>query len=100
MDHGGCDISHRGGPAGFVRIEGDVLTIPDYRGNRFFNTLGNLLLEPRAALLFPDFAAGRLLHLQGAAEVLWDDDGLPGAERSWRFRVRRGWRASAGLRLA
>jgi len=98
VDHGGCDISHRGGPGGFVRIDGDVLTIPDYRGNRFFNTLGNLLLEPRAALLFVDFAAGRMLHLQGIAEVLWDDDGLPGAERAWRFRVERGWRGPAGVR--
>jgi predicted pyridoxine 5'-phosphate oxidase superfamily flavin-nucleotide-binding protein len=98
VDHGGCDVSHRGGPAGFVRVEGDVLTIPDYRGNRFFNTLGNLLLEPRAALLFVDFAAGRLLHLQGTAEVLWDDDDLPGAERAWRFRPERGWRGPAGIR--
>jgi predicted pyridoxine 5'-phosphate oxidase superfamily flavin-nucleotide-binding protein len=28
---GGADISHRGGRPGFVRIDGDVLTIPDFR---------------------------------------------------------------------
>jgi predicted pyridoxine 5'-phosphate oxidase superfamily flavin-nucleotide-binding protein len=95
---GGVDVSHRGGPAGFVRVEGDVLTIPDYRGNRYFNTLGNLLLEPRAALLFVDFAGGRMLQLQGAAEVLWDRADLPGAERTWRFRVAGGWRAASHLR--
>ncbi len=58
---GGMDISHRGGRPGFVRVDGDVLTIPDFRGNRYFNTLGNLLLEPRAGLLFVDFQDGGLL---------------------------------------
>lgn len=95
---GGVDVSHRGGPAGFVRVEGDVLTIPDYRGNRYFNTLGNLLLEPRAALLFLDVAAGRVLHLSGHAEIAWDANDLPGAERAWRFTVTGGWRGPAGLR--
>ena len=98
VERGGVDVSHRGGPAGFVRIRGDVLTIPDYRGNRYFNTLGNLLLEPRAALVFVDFANARLLQLQGRAEVLWDARDLPGVERVWRFKVERGWHGPAGLR--
>jgi predicted pyridoxine 5'-phosphate oxidase superfamily flavin-nucleotide-binding protein len=97
VENGGVDISHRGGPPGFVRATGDVLTIPDYRGNRYFNTLGNLLLEPRAALLFVDFANGELLQLQGSAEVAWDEHDLPGAERTWRFTVSGGWRGPAGL---
>ena len=98
VENGGVDISHRGGPPGFVRMAGDVLTIPDYRGNRYFNTLGNLLLEPRAALLFVDFATGRMLQLQGTAQELWDDASLPHAERTWRFKVAGGFRASSGLR--
>lgn len=99
-ENGGVDISHRGGRPGFVRIEGDVLTIPDFRGNRFFNTLGNLLAEPRAALLFPDFETGDLTQLQGRAEVLWDQHaGLEGAERLWRFTVERGWRRRAAVPL-
>lgn len=97
VENGGVDVSHRGGPPGFVRIEGDVLVIPDYRGNRYFNTLGNLLLEPRAALLFVDFAAGELLQLQGTAEVAWEEHDLPGAERTWRFKPASGWRGPAGL---
>lgn len=100
VEHGGVDVSHRGGPAGFVRVDGDVLTIPDYRGNRYFNTLGNLVVEPRAALLFVDFEAGTLTQLQGRAEVLWDDRSLEGAERTWRFRVERGFRRASGLRQA
>jgi hypothetical protein len=55
----GADISHRGGLPGFVRVQGDELTIPDFRGNRYFNTLGNLIAEPRASLLFIDFEKGR-----------------------------------------
>lgn len=97
VEHGGVDVSHRGGPPGFVRVRGDVLEIPDYRGNRYFNTLGNLLLDPRAALLFVDFARGEMLQLQGRAEVDWDDSTLPYAERTWRFTVERGWRGNAGV---
>jgi hypothetical protein len=97
---GGVDISHRGGRPGFVAVAGNVLTIPDFHGNRFFNTLGNLLLEPRAALLFVDWTDGTLLHLQGRAEVLWDrDGGLAGAERLWRFSVTGGWRRPGALPL-
>jgi uncharacterized protein len=99
---GGVDISHRGGPRGFVRIDGDALTIPDYRGNRYFNTLGNLVSDPRAALVFVDFARGNLLHLQGRAEIQWhgpEVGALAGAERLWRFHVERGWRRRAALAL-
>ena len=97
---GGVDVSHRGGPAGFVRVAGDVLTIPDYRGNRYFNTLGNLVSQPRAALLFADFASGDLLHLQGTTEIAWHpDEALPGAERLWRLHVDHAWRRPGALAL-
>jgi predicted pyridoxine 5'-phosphate oxidase superfamily flavin-nucleotide-binding protein len=95
---GGVDISHRGGPPGFVRVDGDVLTIPDFKGNRYFNTLGNLVSEPRAALLFIDFPTGDLLHVQGTTEIVWSGPevrALDGAERLWRIRVERGWRRRA-----
>jgi predicted pyridoxine 5'-phosphate oxidase superfamily flavin-nucleotide-binding protein len=98
----GADISHRGGLPGFVRVDGDVLTIPDFRGNRYFNTLGNLAAEPRASLLFVDFETGDLLQLQGGAEVDWkaaEAEQIAGAERLWRFRVARGWRRKAGSPL-
>lgn len=99
---GGLDMSHRGGRPGFVRLEGDTLTIPDFAGNRYFNTFGNLLLEPRAALLFVDFATGTTLQLQGTAEIVWSGDEvsrLDGAERLWRFHVERGWRRRHALPL-
>lgn len=87
------DASHRGGKAGFVRIEADgSLTIPDFAGNLHFNTLGNFLLNPRAGLVFPDFESGDLLHLTGEAEVVLDAPEIAafqGAERLWTFRPRR-----------
>jgi len=83
-------------------MDGDVLTIPDFRGNRYFNTLGNLLLEARAGLLFVDFATGELLHLQGRAELDWEGgaaSGFAGAERLWRVRVTGGRRRPGALGL-
>jgi predicted pyridoxine 5'-phosphate oxidase superfamily flavin-nucleotide-binding protein len=101
-EHGGADISHRGGQPGFVHIDGDDLWIPDFNGNNYFNTLGNFLGEPRAALLFIDFESGDLLHLQGTVEIHWNPEAVrqfAGAERFWRFRVQRGWRQRAALPL-
>jgi predicted pyridoxine 5'-phosphate oxidase superfamily flavin-nucleotide-binding protein len=89
--NGGADLSHRGGPAGFIAIGDDgVLIIPDFAGNGYFNSLGNLLVNPRAGLLFPDFTRGDLLHLAGTVEILWEAPQIPGAERLWRFSPRHG----------
>lgn len=71
----GIDISHRGGRPGFVRVENDrTLAWPDYRGNFFFNTLGNIAADPRCGLLFIDFESGDVAQLTGRAEILWDWD--------------------------
>ncbi|WP_055135600.1 pyridoxamine 5'-phosphate oxidase family protein [Pseudomonas corrugata] len=87
------DASHRGGKPGFVRVEEDgTLTIPDFSGNLFFNTLGNILLNPRAGLVFIDFQSGDLLQMSGSAEVLLDSPEIAafqGAERLWRFKPQR-----------
>ena len=97
------DVSHRGGKAGFVRIETDgTLTIPDFAGNLHFNTLGNFLLNPRAGLLFADFATGDILQLSGEAEVVLESPEIAafqGAERLWRFRPRIVIRRPATLPL-
>lgn len=97
---GGADISHRGGRPGFVRVAGDTLTVPDFPGNRYFNTLGNLLGDPRACLLVPDFTGGDVLILQGTVEIDWSASvavEFAGAQRAWRFDVRQGWRRPAVL---
>lgn len=90
----GVDVSHRGGMPGFVKREGNTLTIPDYAGNNFFNTLGNFLVNPKAGLLFPDFDTGNILMLTGSVEILWDGDpeleGFIGADRGWKFTLTKG----------
>lgn len=97
------DASHRGGPAGFVRLGADgALTIPDYAGNMFFQTLGNIRTNPKAGLTFVSFGTGDLLQLSGEAEVLLDDPEIasfPGAERLLRFRPRRIVRRRGALPL-
>ncbi|WP_186419543.1 pyridoxamine 5'-phosphate oxidase family protein [Bosea sp. CS1GBMeth4] len=98
----GLDISHRGGRPGFVRIEGERLTVPDFAGNSYFNTFGNLLREPAAALLFIDFATGDLLQLQGMAEIVWNGPEpaeLGGARRLLHVEITRAWRRRAALPL-
>jgi predicted pyridoxine 5'-phosphate oxidase superfamily flavin-nucleotide-binding protein len=88
---GGVDVSHRGGKPGFVRVEADgTLTVPDFVGNYFFNTLGNLVVNPRAGLLFVDFDNGDLLYVAVTAEIIWDGpevDAFAGAQRLMRFKV-------------
>jgi len=102
----GADVSHRGGEPGFVQIEqqdgATVLTLPDYPGNQFFNTLGNLSVHPSAGLLLVDYSSGDLLHLAARAEILWPQDApfafhrWPGAQRLLRLSVSAGlWRPAA-----
>ncbi|MET9494404.1 pyridoxamine 5'-phosphate oxidase family protein [Streptomyces sp. NPDC006552] len=83
----GNDVSHRGGPPGFVRVEDGRLWWPDYAGNNMFNTLGNLAVDPTAALLFCDFATGRTLHLSGRARLEWTEPGVPGDDDRTGRRV-------------
>lgn len=91
----GVDVSHRGGRAGFVKLEGDTLTIPDFPGNNAFNTLGNFLINPKAGLVFPNFETGDLLMLTGKVELLDEDHvdvmSFKGAERAWRFILDHGF---------
>lgn len=100
---GGVDVSHRGGKPGFVRVGDDGrLTVPDYAGNFFFNTLGNIAVNPRAGLLFIDFDNGDLLYLAVKASIVWDGPELQqfeGAQRLLRLQVVSMRRVEATLPL-
>lgn len=70
----GADVSHRGGPPGFLGYDGgSVIRFAEYPGNGMFNTLGNLRVDGRAGLCIPVFGTGSVLHLSGRAAVISGD---------------------------
>lgn len=89
----GPDTSHRGGPAGFVRRDGDRLWWPDYPGNHVFNSLGNIEVDPAASLLFWNADGGTSLQLTGTAVIDWScpdvRDGEPASGRRVCFTPAR-----------
>ncbi len=89
----GADASHRGGYPGFIQVLApDKLVFPDYAGNNMFNTLGNLVENPQAGLLFIDFATGDTLQLTGKAAIAWPTKKaleLAGARRLVEFRIEK-----------
>ncbi|GAB1730169.1 hypothetical protein NU195Hw_g7476t1 [Hortaea werneckii] len=73
------DTNHRGGPPGFVRVasneeSGAVVCWPEYSGNRLYQTLGNLQINPVCGLCVPDFETGDMLYLTGRTEILIGKD--------------------------
>ncbi|MDH6577479.1 pyridoxamine 5'-phosphate oxidase family protein [Kitasatospora sp. MAP5-34] len=89
----GADASHRGGEPGFVQVVSpNRLAWPDYFGNSFYMTLGNLQLDPACGLTFLDWERGHALHVTGKARIDWDQDRakvVPGALRMVEFDVER-----------
>ncbi|MEO7392654.1 MAG: pyridoxamine 5'-phosphate oxidase family protein [Ramlibacter sp.] len=99
----GVDVSHRGGKPGFVRIDGDnLMTVPDFAGNLFFNTLGNLLLDSRCGLLFMDFDSGDVLQVAARGHIVAEGPELvsfAGAQRLLKLQVTSAIHAAAALPL-
>ncbi|KAJ7049915.1 hypothetical protein C8F01DRAFT_1238127 [Mycena amicta] len=72
-------MNHRGGRPGFIRVApGDSRTVvlPDYSGNRFMTSLGNIEATSLASLTFIDFVTGDILYLTGDAENLVGEQAL------------------------
>jgi predicted pyridoxine 5'-phosphate oxidase superfamily flavin-nucleotide-binding protein len=77
---GECDCSFRGReydaagrPYAPVKVlDARTLVFPDYAGNRFFNSLGNILVNDQIGMLFIDFEVGRRLRINGRANVVED----------------------------
>ncbi|MEA2196526.1 MAG: uncharacterized protein QOJ25_577 [Solirubrobacteraceae bacterium] len=70
---GDCDVSPKGGPAGFVRVIGEhELVIPDATGNRRLDSLQNILENPRVGLLFLIPGLGETLRVNGRARMTRD----------------------------
>ena len=67
---GNCDVSPRGGPAGFVSVlDAHTLAIPDATGNKRLDTLQNVIATGRAGLLFIVPGRTTTLRVNGRACV-------------------------------
>ena len=96
----GVDINHRGGMPGFVSVLDDnTIQFPDYKGNNFYNTFGNIVTDSRVGVQFVDFETGTLLNLKGTAQLVEDINNgeLPLMGRGLRIRVDAVTRAEGGL---
>jgi PPOX class probable FMN-dependent enzyme len=70
---GTCDVSPKGGPAGFVRVidEGRIL-IPEFPGNRRFDGVHNLVERSGVATLFIVPGITETLRVNGVATLTRD----------------------------
>ena len=71
----GLDCSPRGDAPGFVRVQDEkTLLIPDRLGNNRIDTLRNLLVDPRVALLFLIPGCGETIRVIGRAQISADPE--------------------------
>lgn len=67
---GACDVSPRGDAPGFVAVLDDAtLLIPDRRGNKRVDTMGNILENPQVALIFFVPGMTETLRVNGRVEI-------------------------------
>lgn len=88
-------IQHRGGPAGFVRVlDESTIGFADFRGNRQYVSVGNLMTDDRVSLFFMDYPNKTRLKLFGRARIIGpDDQALPSRLEmpDYRARIERGF---------
>jgi predicted pyridoxine 5'-phosphate oxidase superfamily flavin-nucleotide-binding protein len=67
-------VQHRGGPVGFVRVlDAATIGFADFRGNRQYVSVGNVMKDNRVSLFFMDYANKTRLKLFGRAELIDPD---------------------------
>ncbi|KAJ5259629.1 hypothetical protein N7478_012610 [Penicillium angulare] len=72
-------MNARSGLPGFMRVRPSdcrTIVLPDYSGNRFLSSLGNIEATGLAALTIPSFTTGDVLYMTGTAENLVGQDAL------------------------
>ncbi|KAK7185762.1 oxidoreductase [Paraphaeosphaeria sporulosa] len=97
------DTNHRGGPPGFVRILSDTeIVYPEYSGNRLYQSLGNLLINPKIGVTFPAYDTGDVVYITGTAKVIVGADAaalLPGSNLAVRIKIEEARHVKEGLPL-
>ncbi|KAJ0421734.1 hypothetical protein BJY00DRAFT_323032 [Aspergillus carlsbadensis] len=69
-------MNARGGLPGFIRVrpsDGRTVVLPDYSGNLFMSSLGNIEVNGVAGFTIVDFESGDVLYLTGRARNLIGD---------------------------
>lgn len=77
-EEGHCDCSFRGrefdasgNPLPILRVTGQqALVFPDFSGNGFYNSLGNILVNPHIGMLFMNFEYRQRVRINGIATVI------------------------------
>ena len=75
---GECDCSFRGRehdvsgrPYPLVKVvDNNTLIFPDYRGNKLYNSLGNIIVNGHIGMLFIDFQSRTRVRVNGRAEII------------------------------
>ena len=68
-------VQHRGGPAGFLKvIDPTTIAFADFRGNRQYVSVGNLLHDNRVALFLMDYPNQLRLKILGHARIVSADE--------------------------
>lgn len=116
-DQADMGLNHRGGAPGFVRayeepttpdidngLVKSYLVLPDFSGNRFYQSLGNIESSQLTGMAFPNFLTGDMLYVTGVAENLFDADAqalMPRVSLLTRVRITGAVliRGALGLRL-
>lgn len=81
-ENGNCDCSFRGSedtPSGesqpaVIVIDSKTLVFPDYSGNKMYNSLGNIISNPKVGILFISFASASRIRVNGKAEIIEDQE--------------------------
>lgn len=88
-------IQHRGGPTGFLRVlDENTIGFADFRGNRQYISVGNLMTNDRISLFFMDYPNRTRLKLLGRALIIGHErqDLLSRLEMpDYRARIERGF---------
>jgi predicted pyridoxine 5'-phosphate oxidase superfamily flavin-nucleotide-binding protein len=102
-DRGECDCSFRGrefNASGqsyplLKVLDAKTLVFPDFSGNKLYNSLGNILVNPHIGMLFVDFQNRSRARVNGVAEIIEDrrayEDIWPTAQRYVRVTVQQAY---------
>jgi NAD(P)H-flavin reductase len=66
------------------------IVYPEYSGNRLYQSLGNLQLNSRVGITFPDYETGNVLYITGTSEILVGADAvrvLPGSNLAVKINI-------------